>query len=219
MFKENYRMLNLGQLQNSIDTSMIEMMNQKENTIVFSKPYYAFNRFNLDSVSKASQIQDSVLISHTVIDSSTIVSKAINTARNLKSYVEFTSKSMEGKLQVLRRYQIEWWRKFTLSFACFVLFLIGASLGAIIRKGGFGLPFVISILFFIIFYVLSIAGEKMSREGVLSPATGMWFSSMFLFPLAIFFMYKANRDSILFNMEAYKSFFIRVFGKKKTEKV
>ncbi len=216
LFKENYRMLNLRQLQGTIDTAKIELANEKENAIVFSKPYFAFRRFNVDSVAAKNKVSDSVFTEHTVIDSATIVSKALNTARNMKSYIDFVSKSAEGKIQVLRRFEIEWWRKLTLSFACFVLFLIGASLGAIIRKGGFGLPFVISIILFVIFYILSIAGEKMAREGVLSSMQGMWFASMFLLPLAIFLMYKANHDSILFNTEAYKSFFQKIFKKKNT---
>jgi len=127
----------------------------------------------------------------------------------MKGYVEYISKTQEGKVDVLRRFQIELQRKFTLSFACFVLFMIGAALGAIIRKGGFGLPFVVSVLFFILFYMLSVAGEKMAKEGALSPFWGMWFSTLILLPLGIFLFYQANRDSAWLNIDAYLSFFRR----------
>ena len=96
-----------------------------------------------------------------------------------------------------------------------MLFLIGAPLGAIIKKGGFGLPFVVSIFFFVIFYTLSIMGEKMAKEGVLTPFQGMWFSTFILLPLAIFLVYKASRDSVLFNTDAYLSVVKRIFNRKR----
>src|SRR6185503_19420560 len=180
---------------------------------VFTRPFYTFIRTNLDSINEHSQVTDS-LVKHSTVDSFTIINKALNSARNVKGYIEYTAKTRDSKIAVLRRFEIEWERKFVLSFACFVLFQIGVSLGAIIRIGGFGLPFVISVFFFIIFYVFSIAGEKMAKEGVLSPFWGMWFSTVILLPLAIYLMYKANRDSALLNSEAYITFFKKLFRRK-----
>ena len=107
------------------------------------------------------------------------------------------------KNRQLRRYTIEWHRKFTLSFACLILFFIGAPLGAIIRKGGIGLPVVISIFLFLVYHVISITGEKFAREGVLQPWQGMWLSSVILLPIGIFLSYKSATDSSLFDVSLY----------------
>jgi lipopolysaccharide export system permease protein len=101
---------------------------------------------------------------------------------------------------------IEWHRKFTLSFACIVLFLIGAPLGSIIRKGGLGTPMVSAIAFFVIFFLLNNFGEKLAKSGEWSVYAGMWMSSLFLIPVGLFLTYKAMRDSQLFNQEFYYRF-------------
>jgi lipopolysaccharide export system permease protein len=101
---------------------------------------------------------------------------------------------------------IEWHRKFTLSFACIVLFLIGAPLGAIIRKGGLGAPMVSAIAFFVVFFLLNNFGEKLAKSGQWSVYAGMWMSSLFLLPVGLFLTYKAMRDSQLFNQEFYYHF-------------
>ncbi|MFM7721171.1 MAG: LptF/LptG family permease [Sediminibacterium sp.] len=101
---------------------------------------------------------------------------------------------------------IEWHRKFTLSFACIVLFLIGAPLGAIIRKGGLGAPMVSAIAFFVVFFLLNNFGEKLAKSGQWSVYAGMWLSSLFLIPVGLFLTYKAMRDSQLLNQEFYYRF-------------
>lgn len=208
LFKDNYQMQNIRQLRASADTLQMDIEGSAENARTFAKPYYSFIRANLDSL-KSAALPDASKSNSAVKDSLLIYSKALNTARSVKGYVEYTAKSQEGKIDVLRRYRIELQRKFTLSFACFVLFLIGAALGAIIRKGGFGLPFVVSVFFFIIFYMLSITGEKMAKEGVLSAFWGMWFSTIILLPIGLFLFFQANRDSAWLNLDAYLSYFRR----------
>jgi lipopolysaccharide export system permease protein len=98
---------------------------------------------------------------------------------------------------------IEWHRKFTLSFACFVLFLIGAPLGSIIRKGGLGTPLVLAIIFFVLFFLLNNFGEKLAKSGQWDVFYGMWMSSLILIPVGLFLTYKAMRDSQLLNQEFY----------------
>jgi lipopolysaccharide export system permease protein len=98
---------------------------------------------------------------------------------------------------------IEWHRKFTLSFACIVLFLIGAPLGSIIRKGGLGTPMVLAIIFFVVFFLLNNFGEKFAKSGEWTVYFGMWMSSAVLIPIGLFLTYKAMRDSQLFNQEFY----------------
>ncbi|MES1197852.1 MAG: LptF/LptG family permease [Chitinophagaceae bacterium] len=103
----------------------------------------------------------------------------------------------------IRKHKIEWHRKIALSFACLVLFLVGAPLGSIIRKGGLGTPMVFAIIFFMVFYFSSTTGEKFAKENTLSPFAGMWMATFILVPIGIFLIYKALRDSQLFNKEFY----------------
>jgi lipopolysaccharide export system permease protein len=116
--------------------------------------------------------------------------------------------------KTIARHEIEWHRKFTLSFACFILFFIGAPLGAIIKKGGLGMPVVVSVLFFIIFHIISITGEKFAREGVLPAYKGMWLASLILLPLGAILTYKATSDSALFDNTMYIKFFKKMIGRK-----
>jgi len=101
------------------------------------------------------------------------------------------------------RHEIERHRKFTLSFACLIFFFIGAPLGAIIRKGGLGTPVVISVIMFIIYYIIDNTGYKMARESIMPAYEGMWLSSFLLLPIGIFLTYKAVVDATLFNPEQY----------------
>lgn len=116
----------------------------------------------------------------------------------------------------LRVHQIEWHRKISYSLACVVLFLIGAPLGSIIRKGGIGSPLVFAIVFFMLFFFTNSSGEKFAKEGEWSPLMGMWFSTMVLLPIAFFLIYKALHDSQLFNKEFYYRLYNKLpFRKKK----
>ncbi len=148
-----------------------------------------------------------------------IMSKAITEAKNSSALVERQDQQIAYKRNSIIRRKIEWHRKFILSFACFVFFIIGAPLGAIIRKGGLGLPVVISIVFFIIYYIITNMGEKIAREGVISPFEGMWISSIVLFPIGVFLTYKSTTDSAMLNMDAYKYFFMKLFAKFKKKEV
>jgi lipopolysaccharide export system permease protein len=114
--------------------------------------------------------------------------------------------------KMIRRHWVEWHQKMALSLACLLFFFIGAPLGAIIRKGGLGLPTVISVAIFIFYYIINTSGMKMARDGAWDMVYGMWISSAILLPIGIFFTYKANKDSILFNSEAYKQFMRTIFG-------
>jgi lipopolysaccharide export system permease protein len=140
-----------------------------------------------------------------------VMSQAMNFARNAKNIITNSQTIIIAKQKRLRRYQIEWHRKFTLSFACLIFFFIGAPLGAIIRKGGLGLPVIISTLFFIFYYIITITTEKMARELIVSPMIGMWMSSLILAPLGIFLTYKATADAGIMNLDTYLNLFKKLF--------
>lgn len=139
-----------------------------------------------------------------------IVTKAIENLKYGASFLVQKEEYIHNEIKNIRGYQIDLHKKFTLAFACIVFFMIGAPLGAIIRKGGLGTPAVISVLFFVVYYVLSISFEKLVKEDLINTFLGMWASCLILLPIGIFLTYKATTDSSLFNIETYMHFFIRI---------
>ena len=141
------------------------------------------------------------------------LNNAIAKARRQKQEFTYRSLSLTEQEKLMRRHDIEMQKKFTLSFACIIFFFIGAPLGAIIKKGGLGTPLVISVLLFIVYFIIDNMGFKMARDGKLPVWEGIWLSSAALLPLGIFFTYKAVGDSAVFNVDAYRNFFRRLVGK------
>lgn len=144
---------------------------------------------------------------------------ALGAARRTRQEVEFRSIGIGDDLKNIRKHAIELQKKFTLSFACIIFFFIGAPLGAIIRKGGLGVPIVISVLLFIVYYIIDNTGYKMAREGRVDVWQGMWLSSAVLLPLGIFLTYKAVNDSAVFNSDTYVNFFRRLMGRNSARKL
>ena len=132
-----------------------------------------------------------------------IVQTAKTTARSSRNSLNRNESTAKDTLNKLYRSQVEWHRKVSLPISVIIFFLIGAPLGAIIRKGGLAMPVVVSVLFFVIYYVISIAGEKMAKEGTWNAAFGMWFSAIILLPIALYLTHIATNDSNLFNTDWY----------------
>jgi lipopolysaccharide export system permease protein len=215
-------MMNLAQLKNVTDSLINEILvNQKDlNNTLNTASYYKGKGFLYKPVRKDSIIEtkqlvrfnsDSVFYSLKRDDQIRSLNQSIAAARSATNYLNNSFVSQDNKVRRLRKYQIETQRKYTLSLACMLFFFIGAPLGAIIRKGGLGMPVVISVLFFIMYYIISLTGEKFARESVLTPFTGMWVSTFILVPLGAFLTYKASKDSILLNTETYLNFFRKLF--------
>jgi len=156
---------------------------------------------------------DSLFNQYDISKKEKTIHSALEFARSSHNNITGSKSIFLHREELIRRHQIEWHRKFALSFACLVFFFIGAPFGAIVRKGGFGTPVVVSILFFILYYILSISGEKFAREGVLPPYIGMWISSFVLMPLGIFLTYKATTDSVILNTDTYFIFFKKLFAR------
>ena len=134
-----------------------------------------------------------------------IYNKAYSDAGNIGTLQSKKQENEANKALVeLYRSNNEWHRKLTLPVSIFIFFLIGAPLGAIIRKGGLGMPIVISLIFFVVYYIISISGEKYAREGEWTSLLGMWIPIIILTPLALVLMFKANNDSPLFNLDWYR---------------
>ena len=119
---------------------------------------------------------------------------------------------VKPKDQLIIRHEIIWNQKFKLSLACLIFFFIGAPLGAIIRKGGLGLPVVISVIFFVIYHVISVTGEKAARTGEMSVVFGVWLSTLVILPLGLFLTYKATSDSPLMDTESWRKYFEKHAG-------
>ncbi|MCW3786704.1 LptF/LptG family permease [Plebeiibacterium sediminum] len=147
-----------------------------------------------------------------------ILSNAIRRSRDAKTKIDDQLNSMGRVNYHIVRHKIEWHRKFTLSIACLIFFFIGAPLGAIIRKGGLGMPVVISVVFFIIYYIIDTFGYNVSKKEVWPPHFGIWLSSVVLFPIGVFLTYKAATDSAILNSDAYLIFFQKLFKKFKRNK-
>ena len=141
-----------------------------------------------------------------------ILRHAMQKTSSATTEYEFRSLISKDIDQSIRVHKLEWHKKFTLSLACLFFFFIGAPLGAIIRKGGLGVPVVISVVLFIFYYIINAAGEKLARAGEWEVWFGEWLSSMVLCPVSIFLTYKANKDSSVFNIEAYTGILRRLLG-------
>ena len=129
--------------------------------------------------------------------------KIINKLNNITISNDIAISEIKSQQKTLRQHQIEWHRKISLSLACLVLFIIGAPLGSIIRKGGLGSPLIFAIGFFMLFYFTNTTGEKFAKEGSMDPVIGMWLSTIILLPIGLFLTYKAMQDSQFFNKEYY----------------
>lgn len=156
------------------------------------------------------------ILSHlTLKEQDLIYENALSYARSARTYVDGTAQTIDTKIRRLRRFEVEWHRKFTIAFACFVFLLIGAPLGAIVRKGGLGLPLVLSTLLFIFYYIISLFGEKVVRESILPDYQGMWIATAFFFLVGVFLTYKATTDSAIMNFETYSNW-LKKYQSKKT---
>jgi lipopolysaccharide export system permease protein len=155
---------------------------------------------------------DQYVASMTTFEKESLYQQTISNVRNNAQSISQQIDEMYYKKRGLNSYPMEWHRKFTLSFACLIFFFIGAPLGAIIRKGGLGMPVVVSILMFIAYYILMITGEKFAREDNWSMINGMWFASFVFLPLGIWLTYKAATDSGVMNMESYQALFKRLIS-------
>lgn len=225
LFKSSI-MLNLNQLQYMID-SLQKTVNARKNEDtrrLLAANYQKSKNLNpqKDSIFRAetkhqTQNIDSLFRSFDPEEQQRAVGNALQYARDVRMSVQSSRDYTLRQEEQIRKNQIEWHKKFTLSFACFIFFFIGAPLGGIIRKGGLGMPVVVSVLLFIIYYIISMIGERSAREAVIGVWFGTWLSSLILLPLGVLLTYKSVTDSEILNGEAYMNFIKKItdFFKRK----
>ena len=228
-FDNNFNMMDANVFSGSAQTKNLreietglDSLAHKSDSIGRSLFAYLQNTTYRRKVNIASQ--DSAKIARQTLNFDTLysqltVSQQQSILRNVmqKSTVATNEYEFRGLIskdidQSTRTHWVEWHKKFTLSLACLFFFFIGAPLGAIIRKGGLGVPVVISVTIFIFYYIINVSGEKMAKSGEWGPWFGEWLSSMVLCPIGIFLTYKANKDSAVFNIEAYINVIRKILG-------
>ena len=163
---------------------------------------------------KAEKVEDfdTLYVRLTTQQQAAAVQSALMKTQVQVSESDFESLVMEASEGQLRRHWIAFYQKLALSLSCIIFFFIGAPLGAIIRKGGLGMPVVVAVVVFILYYIIDTGSMKLGREGTIPVWIGMWVSSVVLAPLGVFLTVKANNDSGVFNKDAYMNFFRRIFG-------
>ncbi len=233
MFKKHYEIMNTQQLSVVIDSLKGEFDKRKDmfKNNLLKHNYFKYeaknkNKNKIDSsknkqanltkikeayLLKDTTAKDSINISQIYYslndkDQLAVISSALRSTQTVRNVIESSGYSLINRRKWLKKHQLAWYKKFSLSFACLIFFFVGAPLGAIIRKGGFGLPFLVSTVLFMLYYVLLITGEKAAVENALPVVVGAWLPSAILTPLGIYITYKASKDSKIVNTNGIENF-------------
>jgi len=212
IFKNSHQMLSSRQLSKNIDSLKIvddSLNNKMYQTLNINMHFTAIK----DSIWNIAEKNPAFAVKNKLFPDSAnaiINDRALTVGNDIKNAIQFNSYDAESREKNIRLHKIEWHRKYSFSVACLVLFFIGAPLGSIIRKGGMGMPLVVAIIFFLIFHLLGMFGEKFVKENLTTPFIGMWLAVIVLTPVGIFLTYKAMHDSQLFNKEYYTRTFRKI---------
>ena len=211
IFKSGHQMMNISQLTDTID-GLSKMIIEQENQLrMIVLPTYRnpeLQNIPIDTTLR-SRIPDDYRAAFDKMTKSkrqSTVREAVNNVRSQKDQVAGIIYELDAKNKQIWRYEIAWHQKFTMPLACFILFFIGAPLGAIIRKGGLGTPIIIAVLFFVFYYVISMIGEKSARAGAMTSFAGIWMSTFIIFTIGVFLTWMATKDSSIFNIEMYANY-------------
>jgi lipopolysaccharide export system permease protein len=218
-YKGDYRLMNIRELNAELDTAEQKIQKQKLENAGFLARYIhlpgVLGNKPKPEINKNKPTKLRLLMPRHADkpdnEQGNIIAGAINNARGFKGTLDGLITGLKYEDEQLAPYMVEWHKKFTLSVLLIMLFLISAPLGAIIRKGGIGMPLVISVLLFVLFYAINLVGEKIGKEGVMPIWAGMWMSSAILFPIGLYITIKAASDSAILSLEAYQKFFNRLF--------
>ena len=230
MYKSYQQMMNIRQLSQSLDSLEQRIANKQEAfSNGFERRWANYNSLHVDlperHVTDTAVGDTCTVLKWPLLDNyegekrDALVNMAVSTAQNAKDNVSFNKTDLNAQTENINKHKKEWHKKFTLSIACLIFFFIGAPLGSIIRKGGLGLPVVISVVFFIIYHLISTIAERMAVFGDLNMFLGVWLSSLVLLPVGLFFTFKATTDAALFDGDSWKKFFQRLFRKKRIDVV
>ncbi|MBO7120166.1 MAG: LptF/LptG family permease [Bacteroidaceae bacterium] len=227
LFSHNAQTKNLGEISHSVDSLRHKADSARH--MVYDNMLRWYMKKSLpegtkDSLAVVAQAQDMPPFDSLYIamrDDQRIKAwrNARSKAETMQAECEFRALETGDRNLNIRKHRIEWYKKFTLSLACLLFFFVGAPLGAIIRKGGLGVPVVVSVIIFIFYYIVNQAGENNAKVSVWTIESGAWLSSAVLLATGIFLTHKANRDSVVFNIEGYKNFFMKLLGLRSSRKL
>ncbi len=222
MFTSNSWMLNMSQLAHFVD-SLGEKYSAKQISWVgdFARTKIFVEKQGSKTESRKSALPgllaanksfeaQRVFDSLSITDKRTALLRTIEQLKDANLVLTDNIGALKSEIRFIKRYEVDWHKKLTLPVACLIFFFFGAPLGAIIRKGGLGTPAVISIFFFVIWYVISLSGEKLVEEDLISGIAGVWASSYILLPIGLFLTYKASTDSVIMNIDTYLTFFRKI---------
>lgn len=205
-FEYHEYMKNLSELSALTDSLRKDYKNTSLSVASTSRQYYSY-QFKADAAAKQQKVTDGKWVDSLLKKQAParpdLVQASLSQAQNILNYASSNVTYLNEKEKNVWKYQLESHHKFTQSIAIFVMFLIGAAMGAIIKKGGFGLPVLIAIVFFIFLYVLTIAGDKYAKDGLIAVPLGAWMANLVLFPIGLFLMQRARHDSRLFDKDVY----------------
>lgn len=228
LMENRYVGKDLASLQESIDSMTIQLNKSKDIT---SRQFYdqSYKKTISNNHNQTEQVEKKQSVKETDFDKIfnetspgvqlSLLSRVRSAIERIQIDYNFKASMLAAEEKEMRRHHVEMHKKFALSFACLIFFFIGAPLGAIIRKGGLGMPVVISIALFIFYYIIDTIGIKMVTNGIWKSWQGMWLSSAILLPLGIFLTYKAANDSVILNPDAYINAFRKLIGKRLTRKI
>ena len=216
LFKNHAEMMNVTQLRSYKDTAFKNRLESYATTYKqFTNQYYyqkSLIQFKTNAKDTSLFHVADYLAKQNEMKRRSILESAQNMAKSAKSFIDSKAGEEDNQISDQAKFEIEWHKKFTLSFACIILFFVGAPLGAIVRKGGFGMPVIISVFLFITYHVISFTLEKMVLQDKLMVLPGMWTAAMVFLPIGFWLTYKAANDSPLFDATVYKDFFRKVFS-------
>ncbi|MBR1513705.1 MAG: LptF/LptG family permease [Bacteroidales bacterium] len=226
MYKSYQQMMNIRQLSTSLDSLEQRYVDKQQAfTEGFERRWGNYNSIKFGNApplpgSETLVADTNIVLSWPLLDQfegetrSTLINMALGLAENAKDNVAFNKLDLGTQTENINKHRKEWHKKFTLSIACLIFFFIGAPLGSIIRKGGLGLPVVVSVLFFVVYYIISTIGERMAVFGDLNMFLGVWLSSIVLAPVGLFLTFKATTDAALFDGDSWKKFFQKITHRK-----
>jgi len=221
LFRSSSWMMNMKQLDHSFDSLRSYWTDRRDKQFmefnsnnIYSQKYWMFH---LDLKKDPNRVKQGPNFDAKVLynklpgaEKKNALMKTIEAIKDANNFIVEKTETSLAEIRGIKKYQIDWHKKLTMPFACLIFFFIGAPLGAIIRKGGLGTPAVISIFFFVIWYVISLSAEKLVEENLISGISGMWASAYILLPVGLFLTFKASNDSMILNIDTYISFFRKI---------
>ena len=215
LFNGHHEMMNIWQIDREIDTFNLDIGKKHQYLKNQFNNYFFTRTYHNATIKKPHLVLNTFYKGLNKEDFRRSVENAQNLVRNSSGFIDSVNDELKGLNYRKTDFLLGWHKKINISFACIILFFVGASLGAIIRKGGMGLPVVVAVIFFLLYYIVNIVYERLVDEGIYNVVFGAWFPLFLFLPLAIFLTYTAAKDSAILDITAYTDAFKKLFARFK----